>query len=409
PDMGYSYGQAYIVNSSAGWVVIFGNGYQSETAKASLYVLRASDGALLKKIETGVGSPGENCNGLSSPTLIDPDNDGLVDYGYAGDLQGNLWKFDFTDGDVNNWKIAFKDDSNIPQPLFTARNKNGEVQPITHKPDIIRHCDKNKHGYMLIFGTGRYLGQEDLRNTRVQTIYGIWDWSDQWRLTGNTLEEINTEDKYLGTFGAPVNGKRSLGNVADLDYLEGPVRNATLLEQTQVHTDDVDARVLSNNRIKYYTPPQNDLDDVQYHMGWYFDLPESKERVVKNFAIRDNVVVAVTTIPSIDVCAVGGESYLMEMNACNGGRTRMPAFDYNRDKVVNEADSVLVDSQAQPGYRYHVAPSGIKYQELLNAPVIISMDQNIRERKYFSSSIGNIITLDESPEQAGVYSWKQLE
>ncbi len=92
--MGYSYSRPVIVKSNdtnkAEWLVIFGNGYNSSKSHAVLYILNAATGELIKRIDTGVG----NCNGLSSPIAIDIDSNGTADYVYAGDLQGNLWKFD---------------------------------------------------------------------------------------------------------------------------------------------------------------------------------------------------------------------------------------------------------------------------------------------------------------------------
>lgn len=198
PDLGYTYSDAYIVNSKDGWVVIFGNGYESDNGKAVLYVIKLdSDGAIdvVEKLDTGVGDPSVNCNGLSTPTLIDVDLDGLVDYGYAGDLLGNMWKFDFTGSTVGSWKVAYDDSSNVPQPLFTARNADGDIQSITSKPDVMRACGGRK-GYLVVYGTGRYLGLEDLADVgTVQSIYGIWDWGDAWIAAGET-----PEDKYLGYF-----------------------------------------------------------------------------------------------------------------------------------------------------------------------------------------------------------------
>ena len=47
----------------------------------------------------------------------------MADYVYAGDLQGNLWKFDLTDNNSAQWGSAFKT-GNKPKPLFQACNRN---------------------------------------------------------------------------------------------------------------------------------------------------------------------------------------------------------------------------------------------------------------------------------------------
>jgi type IV pilus assembly protein PilY1 len=135
PDIGYSFSKAYIVKTNAPsypWVVIFGNGYGSAANKAVLYILDLY-GAIVRKIDTGVSGD----NGLSTPALVDVNNDQQVDYVYAGDVKGNLWKFELTADDPAGWEVAFNDGSN-PQPLFAAG------QPITSKPDVMRHCGKNR-------------------------------------------------------------------------------------------------------------------------------------------------------------------------------------------------------------------------------------------------------------------------
>jgi type IV pilus assembly protein PilY1 len=116
-----------------------------------------------------------------------------VDYAYAGDLLGNLWKFDLTGATIDEWKIAYNDGSN-PQPLFQAKNAQGYCQPITIMPDVMKHCKYGSNGYIVVFGTGRYLGAADFADLSVQTIYGIWDWADAWSAPA---------DKYLGYFEQP--------------------------------------------------------------------------------------------------------------------------------------------------------------------------------------------------------------
>ncbi len=409
-DLGYTYSVPYIVNSNAGRVVIFGNGYDSATGKASLYVLRASDGALLKRIETQYGDTFANCNGLSTPTLVDLNYDGKVDYAYAGDLQGNLWKFDLTATDAADWDVYFEDANNTPQPLFQARNEEGDNQPITHKPDVILHCDRSKHGIMVIFGTGRFLGLNDFIDESVQTMYGIWDWSAEWAENGTNAQERKVEDKYLGSFGTVVNGKRSLSNISTKGYLTAKAKGVTLLEQTELTTAGSSVRVLTNTLIQWYE--RTETGNVNpYHVGWYFDMPVEGERVVRDVSVRDNRAIVVTSIPSTSVCQAGGISYLMEINACNGGRTDFPTLDYNGDAVIDDSDTVEVEIPVPGGgtQTVSVGPSGIKFNSLINTPIILTMEENIRERKYFSTSSGTITTIDEKAERTGIYSWKEVE
>ena len=93
PYMGYSFSKPVIVKSNSTaypWVVIFGNGYNSENGKSALYIVDPITGDLIKRIDAGAGPD----NGLSTPIAVDPTYDDRVDFVYAGDLKGNLWKFD---------------------------------------------------------------------------------------------------------------------------------------------------------------------------------------------------------------------------------------------------------------------------------------------------------------------------
>ena len=66
--------------------------------------------------------------------------------------------------------------SGVAQPLFQAKGPGGTVQPITTRPDVMYH--PQKHGFIVCFGTGKYLGDSDYSDTSVQSVYGIWDYGD---------------------------------------------------------------------------------------------------------------------------------------------------------------------------------------------------------------------------------------
>lgn len=260
PSMGYSFSRPILVRSNdpsinagtdlAGWVVIFGNGYMSEMGTAVLYILDPLNGNVLKKIDTGTGP----LNGLSTPRVTDVDNDLRADYVYAGDLLGNMWKFDLTAGrgdqaDMKNpdrcrtgepchgqWQVAFCDENDTrgdcnaagatPKPLFTA----AADQAITASPDIMHHSYQS--GHMVIFGTGRYLGVNDLEikpDMPYQSVYGIWDWAP------------DTYDQ--GYLGSRVNGYTATGQITTLSHSpmgeggEGPVNS--LLQQVMLREGEL--------------------------------------------------------------------------------------------------------------------------------------------------------------------------
>ena len=95
PDMGYSFSKSAVVRTNSPaypWVVIFGNGYNSNNGNSVLYIIHPQTGDVIRKITAGSGPD----NGLSSPIAVDTSQDERIDFVYAGDLKGNLWKFDLT-------------------------------------------------------------------------------------------------------------------------------------------------------------------------------------------------------------------------------------------------------------------------------------------------------------------------
>ncbi|MYM68283.1 pilus assembly protein PilY [Pseudoduganella sp. FT55W] len=102
-------------------------------------------------------------NALSAPVLLN-DSAGALRYAYAGDLQGNLWRFDFSGS--TPWAKA------ISKPLFIARDASGRRQPITQQP-LLAYA--NVRGYMVLFGTGRMIEQGDRSSAASQSYYAIID------------------------------------------------------------------------------------------------------------------------------------------------------------------------------------------------------------------------------------------
>jgi Tfp pilus tip-associated adhesin PilY1 len=221
PHLGYSFGQAYAVNANApsGYhrpVVIFGNGYGSPGGQAVLYVLEAHSGRMLRKINTGAGGR----NGLSTPALIDVDLDRRIDYAYAGDLNGNLWKFDLTAPDPVRWGIASAAGSgNQPQPLFQAVGLS-----ITGRPDVMALnpvCSPDATGVMVIFGTGAYTGYAPVR-TRPNAIFGVWD-NGQMDPVASWFVELSSISLASGESGERITGAVAIrgGRAVVTAYIPG--------------------------------------------------------------------------------------------------------------------------------------------------------------------------------------------
>jgi type IV pilus assembly protein PilY1 len=171
-DLGFMLGRPIIANLNNGQVgVIVGNGYNSTSGKAVLYIFNALDGDLIKKIDTGVSGD----NGLATPGAWDEDGDGYVDYIYAGDMKGNVWKFDLTSSTSSTWDSAVKQGA-TPKAIFTAKDSGNVAQPITAPITVARNYMKSDPNYnktFLLFGTGAFFRTGDLTDTNTQTWYGL--------------------------------------------------------------------------------------------------------------------------------------------------------------------------------------------------------------------------------------------
>lgn len=198
-------------------------------------------------------------NGLSTPALVS-DASGSVRYAYAGDLQGNLWRFDFT-GDAP-WSNALSGS----EPLFVA--KSGDVrQPITMQPRVVFGP---AGGYVVLFGTGKFVEAKDVEsvNFGVQSFYGIAD-------------SLKPEYKISG--------------------------RSELAERTLAK--DGSALKISGAAVAYGW----DDDGTK---GWYFDFldaAQTGERSVTNPLVRNGLLFFNTLIPGSDPClSGGGRSYILD-------------------------------------------------------------------------------------------------
>jgi outer membrane protein assembly factor BamB len=157
-DLGHTYGRPVIARFNDGkWYAAIGNGYNSASGRAVLYLVNLHTGNVTKVFTGSIGN-----NGLSGPALVDLNADGMIDVAYAGDLHGKLWKFALPGNEANTAIVPA-----TPTVLHDAG------QPITAAPDVAR---QDIAGVMVYFATGRLLTSEDLNDdTVVNAAYGIWD------------------------------------------------------------------------------------------------------------------------------------------------------------------------------------------------------------------------------------------
>lgn len=289
PELGYTIGTPQIGRMPNGdWVAVLGNGYESSSKRAQLFIIRLNDG-VVTKIDTGVGSVSLP-NGLATPRLV-VGPDATIKAIFAGDIQGNLWKFDVKNSGTT---VAFSG-----SPLFQAKI-GSVVQPITVQPDIIQH---SRGGVVVLFGTGKIFETEDALNTDVQSLYGVWD---QTGATG-----VSSPDKISGSQSALQ--RHTLSWVGTIGY------------------------GLTNETV-----------DWNNKRGWFIDLNLSTgERLTIDPQVFFDEVVLTTIIPAsaVDTCSSDGKSTTFILNALSGGLFPYPTFDTNGDKTVTSADVLIAGKQ----------------------------------------------------------------
>lgn len=164
-NMGYTYGNPVITKLRTGeWVVLVTTGYNNADGVGRLFVIRAADGVLLNTISTGAGTAATP-SGLArlAGFASTPNTNNTVEQAYAGDLLGNLWRFD-----VNNTIGAGGTDAHL---MIELRDASSNRQPITVKPILGRAANKP----LVMVGTGKYLGVNDLTDNTQQTMYAVKD------------------------------------------------------------------------------------------------------------------------------------------------------------------------------------------------------------------------------------------
>lgn len=351
--IGTGISQPTIVRLASGqWAAVFGNGYNSGD-NVKLVILNLADGSLIKEIDTGRSGAD---NGMGPVAPVDTNGDRITDYIYAGDLDGNLWKFDVSSNNTNQWDVSERS-GNTRNPIFRAM-VGSSPQPITSRPVVGNHPDG---GYMVYFGTGSYFREGDNilgTSPQLQRFYGVRD-----------------------------NG--------------GTVAVSDLQRQTIVYQDVVEgfgpARVYSDTAVTY--PARK---------GWYLDLRYpltgngNGERVVSTPILRFGRIIFTSIIPSSDPCEFGGTSWINELDAVSGGRLTYSVFDINGDGLIDDNDFITVNGEKVP-------VGGKGFNEIIKTPGIVGAGE--KEYKYTSGSSGTLTSTAEAgdPAPIGRQSWRQLQ
>lgn len=257
PELGNMLGAAIIAPGNDNrWKIFVGNGYNSSQGaveNAYLGIIDIDDeykNTSPSRTKFIQASTAVN-NGLAQPALL-PDPSGKIVAAFAGDLLGNMWKFDLSAENPASWSLAYSN-----RPLFTAKDPDGDPQAITSSPTLGFNIHKSPAALMVYFGTGKYFELADIGDSQTQSFYGIVD--------KEYADVLTRENIFEKTF------------------------------------EDLSARKLDAEVV-----------DWEAFDGWYLDFTGGDRVISKPILVSGNLIFP-TLIPSDDPCESGGSGWLMEL------------------------------------------------------------------------------------------------
>ena len=295
-NLGKTYGVPQIRRFHNGkWGAVFGNGLGSSNGAAGIYVMIIDPiSAQVTFYYYGTSATAAG-NGIAYVTAADFDGDNIVDYVYAGDVRGNIWRFDLTDGNANLWKAG-------ATPLFTTPTG----QPISTQLVVASvPANSGPPRIMVDFGTGQ---ETPFTNTNAasyatgtQALYGIWDWN---------MGGINGWDTKGSVQYASLSAPQSI-------VASGPSTN---LEPQTITTTGM-YRSVTANPVCWMGSTACSSGNNQF--GWQVTLPGTNEQITYNPILELGIFIVNTVIPptsSPTTCSsTTPTGFTMAINPITGG------------------------------------------------------------------------------------------
>jgi type IV pilus assembly protein PilY1 len=291
---------------SGDWVAIFGNGYDSASNLARLYVVNLLTGVYIKHFDVGATSG----NGLGAVRVVRNANKEIVG-AYAGDLKGKMWKFDLSSATSSSWAVG-----NNGSAIYDA----GASQPITAAPAVIPNTTGNGGGGNLIaFATGKLFETSDLSSTSGQSVYGV-------------LDNI--------PFGSPTSSLTAIGTS---NLVQQTIATTTTTNRIVVNSD----LTTSTQSVTFYEVSKNPVTFTTSIRGWYINLTETGQRTVYPLDMLSNRYIGVDTISpnnvaTTDACAQSAQArgWLYFVDGLTGGGPTEAILDTNGDGAINASDGL---------------------------------------------------------------------
>jgi type IV pilus assembly protein PilY1 len=346
-NLGNTYGTPEIRRFHNGqWGAVIGNGFGSANGNAGIYIMLFNDDGSQSIYFLGTNS--QTANGIASPASLDIDLDHIVDYIYAGDLQGNLWRFDVTSQTPANWAVS------ASSPLFTT----GSGQPITTRPTVgtLKTITTSTtlagttlstapERVIIDFGTGQQIGQTLSAATQYATgqqyLYGVWDWDmGTQNVAGSGWNALAKNGQQALSLTALGHQTISTGNMVE----------QTVLTEVAASGTTPGYRLVSHNALCWTADPG--CSATSGNLGWYMPLPDSGEQVIYDPVLSPDGEFTVNTfVPSpssILSCTVTPASgWSMGIQPDTGAGSPTPFFAINGSLA---ADGIQLNGTGIPSF-----------------------------------------------------------
>lgn len=366
--VGFTYSSPVIARMANGkWAAIMANGYNNSAVQvghrrgggwSSIIIVDIESGDKVRKLHP----LNEECrgnriepNGVAQPTAVDIDNDNMIDWIYAGDLNGCVYAFDVRDTNPSRWKWG--------ELKHKAVDDNGRSAPIT--APIVVGSHPTGEGVMLYFGTGKYLERNDQNPSQTgRRIYALWD-------RGPGSDTVN------------------LTRIAGGNMLQQWIENETL------QPIDFDNDGTADTAASIRTITQEPID-WNVHEGWYLNLEyqgQHGEQVLASPILRDGKLLVVTHIPTGDECVPDQDGWFMVFDARSGAMLTDSQIDLNGDGKRNDGSVAGVSGLVNP----HASPTIVAAE---TADVLLSQTSTNPEL---------VSTTLHTSFRSGRLTWKELE
>lgn len=351
--IGQIVGKPVVAQTSSGvWSVLVGNGYNSTHNKPALLQFNIRTGALTVYETTGSASD----DGLAQPAVwIGNVSENISTQAYAGDLNGNIWKFDISSSGGSGTKI------------YTARDANGNAQPIT---------------------AGLIAG----RNPKVTSESEVWVFFG----TGSTLDEFAPSNSVQTWYGLIVQGTNK-------------VVSTTTRSSLRQRTIDVEVASDGNSSLATRGISGATAGDMVGRKGWYLDLVKPNpdkdhplaqgERMVTPNQFQGTLLLGTSRVPAdsanFDPCNPSGSGWIMALDPFTGAPPAANFFDVNNDGEFNAEDNV-----GDSGY----VSAGIGFGTIPNNPIFVGNTMLISFDNATTGSVNTRGTAGALQRQ----SWREL-